>query len=401
MVLVAYLGYGIAITQLGGAWDHEPSEMEAGLSPGARALVDRAWDGIDPARLLDYHTHLIGLGTSGSGAFASPEMRSWWHITKRIRFEVYVSAAGVTDLDDADRQFVARLTDLVRHIPRHGRHLLLAFDKTYTPGGEADLKHTEFFTPNEYAFEVAAKAPDLFVPAISVHPYRADAPQALEAWAKRGARIIKWLPNAMGIDPADPQCDPYYKKVRELGLVLLTHSGEEKAVDGEEAQALGNPLRLRRALDAGVKVIVAHCASLGSNPDLDDPEAEPQTNFDYFVRLMEEKRYEGLLFGEISATAQFNRLPGPLVTMLARTDLHARLVNGSDYPLPAINVLVRTGRLVDLGLITDEERDQLREIYDYNPLLFDFVLKRALKDPKTGRGFPASVFLEHPALPAR
>ena len=375
--------------------------MATGLSPGARALVDRAWDGIDPDRLVDYHTHLIGLGTSGSGAFASPEMRSWLHITKRVRFDVYVSAAGITDLDDADKQYVARLSDLVRHIPRHGRHVLLAFDKTFTTDGAADLKHTEFHTPNEYVFEVVGQAPDLFLPAISVHPYRKNAPAVLESWAKKGARIVKWLPNAMGIDPADARCDPYYRKMRELDLILLTHAGEEKAVDGEEAQALGNPLRLRRALDQGVKVIVAHCASLGSNPDLDKPARDSQENFDYFLRLMEEKRYEGLLFGEISAMTQFNRLPRPLVTMLKRTDLHARLVNGSDYPLPAINVLVRTGRLVELGLITEEEREQLNEIYDYNPLLFDFVLKRSLRDPETGRGFPPSVFHAHPGLPPR
>ena len=30
-------------------------------------------------------------------------------------------------------------------------------------------------------------------------------------------------------------------------------------------------------------------------------------NFDLFLRLMDEKRYEGLVFGEISAMTQFNR----------------------------------------------------------------------------------------------
>ena len=32
---------------------------------------------------------------------------------------------------------------------------------------------------------------------------------------------------------------------------------------------IGNPLRLRRALDAGVRVVVAHCASMGQDRDLD------------------------------------------------------------------------------------------------------------------------------------
>ncbi|MHC4550262.1 MAG: amidohydrolase family protein [Planctomycetota bacterium] len=402
VLVVAALGIGLpyALRQLGGAFDHTPAEMEQGLSADARRLVEQAFEGIDPQRLLDYHTHLIGLGTGGSGAFVSPEMRSWWHLTKRVRFEVYVSASGITDLADADRQYVDRLVDQVRHIPGHGRHLLLAFDKNHGPDGTPDLEHTEFYVPNAYAFEVAAAHPDLFVAAISVHPYRRDALAELDRWAGRGARIVKWLPNAMGIDPADARCDPYYAKMKELDLVLLTHAGEEQAVAGVEAQALGNPLRLRRALDAGVKVILAHCASLGQGDDLDRP-GERRDNFDLFLRLMEEPRYEGLLFGEISALPQFNRLPRPLLTLLARKDLHPRLVNGSDYPIPAVNTIVRTRDLVALGLLTAEERRHLNEIYDFNPLLFDFVLKRTLKDPAGGHGFSPSVFLIRPALAPR
>jgi len=42
----------------------------------------------------------------------------------------------------------------------------------------------------------------------------------------------------------------------------------------------------------------------------------------------------------------------------------------------------------------------LKEIYDYNPLLFDFVLKRSLKLPGTTRSFPASIFMTNLALNA-
>ena len=35
----------------------------------------------------------------------------------------------------------------------------------------------------------------------------------------------------MGIDPADPRCDPFYAAMKELGLVLLSHAGDEKASD--------------------------------------------------------------------------------------------------------------------------------------------------------------------------
>src|SRR4030095_5859363 len=214
----------------------------------------------------------------------------------------------------------------------------------------------------------------------------------------RGARIVKWLPNAMGIDPSDPACDSFYRKMKELDLILLSHGGEEKAVEAEEDQKLGNPLFLRRALDHGVKVIVAHCAGLGTNEDLDDRHRNLVPNFDLFLRLMDEKRYEGLGFGEISGMTQYNRIGRPLITMLSRADLHHRLVNGSDYPLPAVNVLIRTQPLRRLGYINASERAALGEIYHYNPLLFDFVLKRSLRVPGTDKRFPPSVFMTNSML---
>jgi mannonate dehydratase len=137
---------------------------------------------------------------------------------------------------------------------------------------------------------------------------------------------------------------------------------------------------------------MAHAASLGTGIDLDDSEKKEISNFDLFLRLMDEKKYQGLLFGEISGITQVNRLPVPLTTMIEREDLHSRLVNGSDYPVPAINVVIWTIRLVSEGFITAEERQLLNQIYDVNPLLFDFVLKRTLRHPKTGSQFPPKSF---------
>lgn len=52
--------------------------------------------------------------------------------------------------------------------------------------------------------------------------------------------------------------------MRSLGMVLLTHTGVEHSVDfAYHNDELGNPLLLRAPLDAGVKVIAAHCASEG------------------------------------------------------------------------------------------------------------------------------------------
>lgn len=383
---------------IGGAFTHKPEELKDGLSDQASDLIKRAFEDIDPQRLVDYHTHVAGVGTGGTNAFVNPKMRTWKHPLERLKFKVYLSAGAVNDVEQADAQIVERLVRLVSNIEGHGRHRLLAFDKNYNRDGSANLQKTEFYVPNDYVFSLVEQYPDCFEPVISVNPYRTDALAELERGARRGARMVKWLPNAMGIDPSDPLCDPLYQKMKELDLVLLSHGGEEKAVHAAEDQKLGNPLLLRRALDHGVKVIVAHCAGLGDNEDLDDSQRRRIHNFDLFIRLMEEKRYEGLVFADISAMTQANRCGNPLTTILKRDDLHERLVNGSDYPLPAINALVRTGAVVKQGYITREERACLNEIYNYNPLVFDFVLKRALKLPGTQKRLPAAVFMANDLL---
>ena len=386
------------IHYIGGAFTNKPQELSSRISERASDLIKRAFDDIDPERLVDHHVHIAGVGANGSGAFVNAKMRTWRHPFHRLKFKVYMSSAAAADEPSADDQFVQRLAELVDGIPHHGKHRLLAFDKHYRPDGSVNLEKTEFYTPNEYVFKLAEQRPDKFLANISVSPYRPDALGELEKWAARGARVVKWLPNAMGIDPSDARCDPFYAKMKELDLILLSHGGEEKAVQAEEDQKLGNPLLLRRALDHGVKVIVAHCAGLGTNEDLDSRDRPQVHNFDLFMRLMDDKRYEGLVFGEISAMTQFNRLGKPLTTILEREDLHERLLNGSDYPLPAVNVLIRTRPLVKYGYITATEADSLKEIYSYNPLLFDFVLKRAIKLPGTQRRLPARLFLTNAAL---
>src|SRR5207237_1063634 len=325
-------------------------------------------------------------------------MRTWRHAFHRAKLKIYLSAGGVADEGRADDQMISRLVRLVGNIEGHGKYNLLAFDKNYHRDGSANLEKTEFYVPNNYVFDLVAAHPDLFEPVISINPYRLNALKDLSEGAQRGARMVKWLPNAMGIDPADERCDPFYQKMKELDLVLLSHGGEEKAVEAEEDQRWGNPLRLRRPLEHGVKTIVAHCAGLGQNEDLDDPQRRRMSNFDLFMRLMDDKRYDGLLFGDISAMTQFNRIGAPLSTIIAREDLHHRLVNGSDYPLPAINVLIRTKPLLDGGYINADERASLREIYGFNPLLFDFTLKRCLRLPGTNKRLPATVFMSHPEL---
>jgi mannonate dehydratase len=142
----------------------------------------------------------------------------------------------------------------------------------------------------------------------------------------------------------------------------------------------------------GVKVVALHAAGNGSSLDLDRPDGGRAPAWTLLLRLLDDPKYEDLLYADTSCLTFFNHLPEPLETLLARRDLHPRLVHGSDYPFSAINLAIRTGRLVDHGFITEEEQGFLEEVYAYNPLLFVFVLHRTVRHPETGKRFLETVF---------
>lgn len=142
-------------------------------------------------------------------------------------------------------------------------------------------------------------------------------------------RAVKWLPAAMGMDPASPRCDRFYAALARCELPLITHAGLERAVLGADQQDLGDPLKLRRALDAGVRV-------------------------------------------------------------LERADWHARLLNGSDYPLPGLMPIFSIEFIVSRGLLEPAAAPVLSEIRKHNPLLFNFVRKRSLRHG--GKMLAARVF---------
>lgn len=397
LVAVLLLISGCLIDRIGGAFSEQPEDLERKAAPATLKIIDQAYHGLKGSPPVDFHTHILAIGSSVSDAFVNPRMRSGVNL-ERFKFWIYKSASGIRSEENADEEYVARLVRLARAGKHGGKFRILAFDKHYSPDGTVNIRKTNMYVPNRYVVELAEKYSDIFLPVISVHPYRPDALQELEKWRRAGVRLVKWLPNAMGMDPANPRVEPFYRKMKEHGMILLTHAGEEQAVDAEEDQRLGNPLLLRKPLDLGVRVIVAHAASLGTCDDLDRGEGDKASCFELFLRLMEEPKYRGLLFGEVSAMLQFNRMPDPLATILKRQDLHSRLVNGSDYPLPAVNALIRTGSLARKGFISAAERDALNEIYDYNPLLFDFVLKRTIRHPQTHQKLAASVFTANPGL---
>jgi predicted TIM-barrel fold metal-dependent hydrolase len=355
-------------------------------------LLRAAWAGIDPAKVWDSHVHLVGTGDSRSGIRVHPGMNSLLDPAQYARRLFFMNAGCVhaAPSGSVDRAYVARMRNLAAGMRPGVRLLLFAFERTHDARGEVLWDKTGFYVPNAYARDVARASPE-FEWAASIHPYRADAVDALERAVAEGARALKWLPSAMGIDPAAARCKPFYRALARLDLPLISHAGEERAVLGAEAEAFGNPLRLRVALDEGVRVVAAHCSSLGEDRDLDRGANGPLLpSFRLFARMMARPNYQGRLFGDISAVTQRNRATDVLATLLERQDWHPRLLNGSDYPLPGVMPIFSVRELVGRGLLEPAAEDPLKAIRSHNPLLFDFVLKRALR--ANGNSFAASVF---------
>lgn len=228
----------------------------------------------------------------------------------------------------------------------------------------------------------------------------ADAIEALDRWAAEGVRYLKWSAPRMEFSPGDERLTAFYKKMAQHGTVLLTHGGPYSAAR-PNTQGFGNPLLLRLPLSLGVQVIVAHSATGGTCVDLAETEQSRPTVpcFDLFVRMLKNKEFEGLPFGATSAILNGSHLGDPLKHMLSHPELHARLIHGIDYPGPAINVVISTSHLAGEGFLSEDEAIALNEIYDYNPLLFDFVLQRTVKHPVTGAKFSSTIFQKNPELP--
>ena len=375
---------------------------ECRVAGGHRVMRERvvraAWDGIDAAQVWDCHAHLFGNGRAGSGIYLNPGFDRPSTIAGRVRRAMFFNAAcGGEDEERLDAAVARRLEHLADELPPGAKVMLLAFDDAYDPDGRRREDLTTFSVPDAYAARIARARPDRFEWIASIHPCRKDALPALESARAAGARAVKWLPQAMRIDLADAKARAFYTALAASGLPLLVHVGEEQAVEGAGRHDLGNPLALRHPLDAGVRVIAAHCATLGESPDLDadpDPARAPRArNLDLFAMLMREPRYAALLHGDLSAVTQANRAES-LPELLQASAWHGRLLNGTDYPLPGIMPIFSVQGFVRAGLVDEAALPVLRELGHVNPLVFDFVLKRSLS--WKGSRFPARVFETRP-----
>lgn len=390
LLSLGVLGFGGAAYGVQQVWPR-PGMMNACLTGipddlAQHQVIASAWEGVDPTKVWDCHAHIVGTGDSDSGIWFNPNMDSYMHPVLKVQKHFYMNG-GCADPNRIDESTVERMVEIVSGMPAGFKAMLFAFDRFHDESGKPDDEHSIFYIPNSYAAKVAKAHPDIFEWVASIHPYRPDCVAALHQAKVEGARAIKWLPSGMGIDPASPKCDRFYKALADINMPIISHTGRESAVQGGN-QAHGNPLRMRRALDQGVRVALAHCASDGHDEDLDNGSNKIKS-IELFTRLMDAPEYKNLVYGEISALTLINHA-WAIKPILERQDWMERLINGSDYPLPGIMPLISPSLLASNDLLDAEVVAVLERLKSHNAFLFDFVLKRHLNHQ--GNRFPVRVF---------
>lgn len=306
--------------------------------------------------IIDIHCHTAGIGAGGSGCFVSPALMGSW------KYRIYLRAFGVTDKElrqQGDGLILRRISEKLEQSQRVSAAVILAMDGVIGDDGALDREKTEIYTPNAFVAAETRRHPNLLFGA-SINPQRRDSIERLEQAAVDGAVLIKWLPSIQHIDPADERLAPFYLKLKELGLPLLTHTGAESSFTLTRDE-LGDPERLRLPLSLGVTVIAAHAASNGKN--------HGESNYDRFLRLC---RAFPNLYADISALTQMNRL-GQLQRVVKNKELQGRLLYGTDLPL------LNTGLVTPFAFPSSLSPRQMHAIARIaNPWDQDVALKEAL-----------------------
>lgn len=282
----------------------------------AQAAEPRNLSPFNGKQIIDFHVHVAGLGYGNSGCFISDEMRN------NFRFRFYLMAMGTSlkELEQEGDQIVfKKISDAVAKSSVVDKAVILSLDGVVDEKGELDKAKTQIYVPSDYVYEQTRRYPNLLY-AASINPYRKDAIERLTQAKTQGAILVKWIPSIMYIDPSDEKLIPFYQKMAELDLPLLTHTGMEKSFTHARDE-LADPRRLALPLSLGVKVIAAHVATTG--------ESDGEENFARILPMF--KQYPNL-YGDISSLTQVNKL-GYVEKMLAHPELEGRLIYGTDWPL--------------------------------------------------------------------
>jgi predicted TIM-barrel fold metal-dependent hydrolase len=346
----------------------------SGFLAGPIAADDR----LEALHIVDFHVHAAGLGYGGSGAFLNQEMR------ENFRVHFFLRWVGVTEQEleaEGDQLVIRRLSKNIARSRYVDQAVVLAMDGIVDrTTGLLDEKRTQIYIPNDFLAREVAKYPNLLFGA-SINPNRKDSIELLERAAAQGAVLVKWIPSIMDIDPSDEFFIPFYKKMAELGIPLLSHTGSERSF-AHARDELSDPFKLLLPLKHGVTVIAAHMAATG--------QSEGQDNFERLLSIL--PAYPNF-YTDISSLTQINRL-GYLAKALNIPWAIDHMIYGSDWPLQHFPVVSPWYHVRHIGWANAWRIARIENVWDR-----DVALKQAMGVPEPVFTRMAGVLAVRPPKP--
>lgn len=291
--------------------------------------------------LIDCHVHLAALPDGDNGCYISPKMLR----SPLFRYLLWKHQLSPANPREANQKYLDDLRTELRASRHVQQAVLLGMDGVYDQNGRLNQAHTDFLISNDYVLKTAKAYPNEFLAGVSINPQRRDAVEEVHRCADAGATLVKVLPNAQQFNPADLHYKAFYRALAERKLPFLSHVGYEFSLIGKD-QSVGDPDRLRPALEEGATVIAAHACSYGL------------IIYEKFLPTLRDfvQRYQNF-YADISALTLPNRVQ-MLLRLRRYPEIHERLLFGTDYPLSVFH-LGAWGR-VSLGTLYDLVRTKNR-----------------------------------------
>jgi len=269
-----------------------------------------------PHRKIDCHVHLVGDGSSGSECWFS--LPSLW---KKLLGRMMIKGVGLPASSLEDNLDALYSDNLVKNIQESNLDaaVVLAQDIPYSDDGKKMGDEAQFYVPNEFVAALGRKHVEI-IPACSIHPGRPDAMDELEKCIQAKMPVLKLLPNCLNVDYTDKKYIPFWERMADAGMILLTHTGGEMTVKVYDA-SFGDPKKLETLLDCGVIAIAAHSAGRSAFFD-PDWTGDLISMFDRHPNL----------YADNSALSSINR--ARTLKHILPENIQERIIHGSDYPVP-------------------------------------------------------------------
>lgn len=262
---------------------------------------------------IDAHVHLLGDEAGGNGCQFSPGWRA-----PMVNWMLHhLGLPPLKKIKNLDQLYVEHLLQLVKTSSLDAI-VILAHDHVFDDQGRKINLKNNYHIPNAYVLQLAKKFPE-FLPAVSIHPARADAMDELERCLEGGAVMMKILPNCHDINCNDPRYKKFWERMAQARLPLLAHTGGEHTLPIFN-KAYANPEILKLPLECGVNVIAAHSATKSG---LFDP-----NYLEKLIAMM--SRYPHLYADNSAFNIPFR---SRYFKQALESPLIERMIHGSDFPV--------------------------------------------------------------------